>query len=278
MIARLRLALVGKHAFPPRTPPHIVGERAADDDRPRATRRRHRPRQAPSPQRGRLRRRTAALRGRRRDGRRPGRRDRGEDRRLGAARVLRRDGRRRADQGGEPARLPGSRRGRGTLRDGYDDHRGGRRGRFGADRARRRLARLPHPRRGARAADRGPLPGCRARPQRQALPGGGGRPPAALGDHAHSRHRPGRRRRHLLGGGTPGRRLLHLLGRPDDDGRRQVDPRDRPEESREPRPGRARVGRTPRTRAAARTTSRSSSSRSARKARGGWRRRRRCPR
>ena len=89
--------------------------------------------------------------------------------------------------------------GRVRLRDGHDDDGRARRGRPRRDRPRRRLARLPHPRRQARAADRGPLAGRRARPQRQALARGGRGPPAALGDHARARHRPGRRRRHLLG-------------------------------------------------------------------------------
>ena len=51
-------------------------------------------------------------------------------------------------------------------------------------------------------------------------PGGGRGPPAALGDHPRARHRPGRRRRQLLGRGPRRRRLPPLLGRAHDDARR----------------------------------------------------------
>ena len=179
-----------------------------------------------------------------------------------------------AHPGGEPARLRGGGDRRGAVRDGDDDHRRARRGRHRAHRPRRRLARVPHPGRQAGAADRGPLAGRRARPQRAAVAGRGGRPSAAIGDHPRARHRPRRRRGHVHGRGPPRRRLHDLLGRPHLDGRRRGDPRDRRAE-----PGRASTRRherssTPRTGAAARTTSRSSPSRSATPRPG---RPRRCP-
>ena len=74
----------------------------------------------------------------------------------------------------------------------------------------------------ARAAHRRPLARRRARPPRRALRGGGRGAPAALGDHARARHRPGRRRRRLLRPRPARRRLPALLGRPHDDGRRRA--------------------------------------------------------
>ena len=146
--------------------------------------------------------RAAALRGRGRDGRRAGRRDRVAARR-------RRCCARAAATGGEErvvALIQEANR-RVYERAAEDETRSGMGTTITAalveddarrDRPRRRLARLPHPRRRARAADRGPLARRGARPQRQALARGGGDPPAALGDHARARHRPGRRRRHVL--------------------------------------------------------------------------------
>ena len=58
----------------------------------------------------------------------------------------------------------------------------------------------------------------------QALARGGGEPPAAVGDHARARHRPGCRRRHVLDRDEARRPLPALLGRPHLDGRRPDDP------------------------------------------------------
>ena len=66
-----------------------------------------------------------------------------------------------------------------------------------------------------RAAHGRPFARRRAGPQRQALAGGGGDAPAALGDHAGARHRAGRRRGHVHGRGPAGRPLPALLGRVD---------------------------------------------------------------
>ena len=132
------------------------------------------------------------------------------------------------------------------------------------DRPRRRLARVPDPRRQARAADRGPLARRRARPQRQALAGGGRGRTRSARSSPRARHRSRRRRRHLLGPGPARRRLPALLGRPDLDGRRPDDPRDRRAEPGRPRARRPRRSSPPPTAAAARTTSPSSCSRSPR--------------
>ena len=93
------------------------------------------------------------------------------------------------------------------------------------DRPRRRLARLPAPRRRGRPADRRPLARRGARPQRPAVARGSRVAPAALRDHARARNRPGRRRRHVLGRGEAGRPVPDLLRRAHVDGRRRGDPR-----------------------------------------------------
>ena len=79
----------------------------------------------------------------------------------------------------------------------------------------------------ARAADRRPLARRRARAQRPAHARGGGHPPAALGDHPRGRHRPGRRRRHVLGRGRS--RATSSCSAPTGSrhGRRRDDPRRR---------------------------------------------------
>ena len=196
------------------------------------SRRRRRPRPTPGRkrrrERGLLRLRAAALRGRRRDGRRAGRRGRLAARRGGAAR-----GRRRRRARGEErvvALIQEANR-RVWQRANEDAAASG----MGTTitvalvepdgtrplRPRRRLARLPAPRREARAADRRPLARRRARPPRRAVAGGGRDAPAALRDHARARHRPRRRRRHLHGRGPRRRRLPDLLRRALDDGRRR---------------------------------------------------------
>ena len=89
------------------------------------------------------------------------------------------------------------------LGHGHDDDGRARRARRPRRvRPRRRLARLPAARRQARAADRRPLARRRARAPRRAVARRGGGAPAALGDHARARHRPGRRRRHVLDRGA----------------------------------------------------------------------------
>ena len=115
------------------------------------------------------------------------------------------------------------------------------------DRPRRRLARLPRPRRADGAADRGPLARERAAEDRQALRGGGAGPSAAQRDHAGGRHGSRRRRRRLHDRGRGWRRLPHLLRRAQRHGLRRGDPRARPPEPRRPRQGRegARRGREP---------------------------------
>ena len=162
----------------------------------------------PAAERGRLRLRAAALRRRRRDGRRAGRRgrvaasprrcskrapgdERGEER---VASLIQEANRRVFQRSNEDAATSGN---------GHDDDRRARRqlGRHDRLRPRRRLARVPRPRRHARAAHRRPFARRRARSQRQALAGGGGDAPAALGDHAGARHRAGRRRGHVHGRG-----------------------------------------------------------------------------
>ncbi len=162
---------------------------------------RHRPQAAA--ERGRVRLRAAALRDRRRDGRRAG----------GRARLAGRRGRDRGDRRRATEARGASSRSSGTanarvferaLQDPavagmgttatvalVDEE-------AGDDRARprRRLARLPLPRRRARAADERPLARRRARALGPADGGRGGRSPAPLGDHARSRHRAGGRGRH----------------------------------------------------------------------------------
>ena len=64
-------------------------------------------------------------------------------------------------------------------------------------RPRRRLARVPPPRRQARADHRRPLSRRRAHARRKAVRGGGRDAPAALRDHQGARNRPGRGRRRL---------------------------------------------------------------------------------
>ena len=91
-------------------------------------------------------------------------------------------------------------------------------------------------------------------------------PPAALGDHARARHRPGRRRRHVHGRAAAGRRLPALLRRAhdmvDDDEILELVERHRGDLD---GAAKALVERA-RTGAAARTTSPSSPSRSTRRA------------
>ena len=158
---------------PPRRRDRPPAWRSADDAR-RCVRGGERHRAQAAPQRGQLRRRAAALRRRRRDGRRPGRRGRVAARRLGPrGRRLRRargdEADRRADPGGEPPhlrpRLDRSHR----LGHGHDDDGRARRGDDRRDRPRRRLARLPRPRRADGAAHRGPLARERAAEEREAL-------------------------------------------------------------------------------------------------------------
>ena len=144
----------------------------------------------------------AALRGRGRHGRRAGRRARVAARGRGAARA-------RTAGGGEARSWSSSGRrtaGCTSVRSMTPAASGmgttmtvalfGRQG-HGHDRPRRRLARVPPPRRPARAADRRPLARRGARPPREALGRGGGGAPAALRDHARARHRSRRRRRHV---------------------------------------------------------------------------------
>src|SRR6266516_8226497 len=203
-----------------REPPPARGER--ESGRPQHRSFPSRP-QAP-PERGRLGVRAADLRRRRRDGRCARGRDRlarGRDRARRGRRRERRGSRRRAHPAGEQARLQALERGLRRLGDGDDDHRRGRRGRHRHDRSCRRLARLSHPRPQARAADRRPLPGRRARSQRPALARGGRIASTALRHHPGDRHRPRRRRRLVLDRGEARRSLPDLLRRADVDGRRR---------------------------------------------------------
>ena len=70
------------------------------------------------------------------------------------------------------------------------------------------------------AADRRPLARRRAGPPRRAVGGGGRGAPAALGDHARTRHGSRRRRRRVLGRRRGRRPVSHLLGRAVGHGRR----------------------------------------------------------
>ena len=133
-----------------------------------------------------------------------------------------------------------------------------RRERAGRHRPRRRLARVPRPRRLPRAAHRGPLARRRARPKRAADAGGSGAASAALGDHARARGRSGRRRRHVRRPRAGPSDLFLLCS---DGLTTMVDDEeicDVVEEARRPRPAREGARQAPRTGVAARTTSRSS--------------------
>ena len=170
------------------------------ENRPRERAHRHRP--AAAPERGHVRLRPPALRGRGRRRRRPGGRDRLAAR-GGRARGASRRPRwaRRRSQSSSARRTTGSTStrsidpaaaGMGTVVTAAARGRGRRHDR---DRPRRRLARLPAARRRPRAAHARPLPRRRARPRRTAVRRGGRAASAPVRDHAGRRHRAGRRGR-----------------------------------------------------------------------------------